>query len=215
MKPVVQGRFVIFVDKLKAQVADEFKQAVVNAGGVCLYGLPSATDIWQPVDAGYAELLKVKVKQEHYKWLDSEENADKWYGIDNFKAPDRRILLMHRVGETYKTLLHSKYDKFRSRRFENTGCLLASDGTGDHLVTPKGLPNYKVPPPTMIELHILQFLLFQNVRFKITTINAVMILKVMMKKMTCLLRRKLKMMETFLIFLKIDSEIGLVKFCSL
>ena len=142
--------FFIFVNNLKAQVADEIKQAVANTGGVCWYGLPCATDIWQPVDAGYAELLKVKVRQEHYKWLDSEENADQWNGIDNFTASDRQILLMHWVDEGYKTLLDSKYDKFRRQMFEKPGCLLASDGSGDHLATPKGLPNYEAPPPTMI-----------------------------------------------------------------
>lgn len=151
LKPVVQGRFVLFVDNLTGQVADKFKEAVADAGGVCWYGLPGATDIWQPVDAGYAELLKVKVRQEHYKWLDSEENVDKWYGVDNFTASERRILITHWVGEAYKTLLDSKYETFRHRMFEKTGCLLTADGSGDHLVTPEGLPNYEVPPPTMIE----------------------------------------------------------------
>ena len=78
----------------------------------------------QPIDAGYAELLKVKVRQEHYKRLHSEENADEWCGIDSFTASDRRILITHWVGEAYKTLLVSKYDKFRRRMFEKTGCLL-------------------------------------------------------------------------------------------
>ena len=35
----------------------------------------------KPVDAGYPELLKVKERQAHYQWLDSDENADKWYNI--------------------------------------------------------------------------------------------------------------------------------------
>ena len=35
-----------------------------------VYGLPGATDIWKPVDAGYHELLNVKVRQAHYRWLD-------------------------------------------------------------------------------------------------------------------------------------------------
>ena len=50
MKPSVEGRFVIFLDNLEGQIAEEFKKEVANAGGVCWYGLPGATDMWQPVD---------------------------------------------------------------------------------------------------------------------------------------------------------------------
>ena len=46
----LEGRFVIFLDNLEGQIAEEFKKEVANAGGVCWYGLPGATDIWQPVD---------------------------------------------------------------------------------------------------------------------------------------------------------------------
>ena len=56
-----------------------------------------------PVDAGYAELLKVKVRQAHYQWLDLDENADKWYGEENrFTASESHILITQWVGETYK-----------------------------------------------------------------------------------------------------------------
>ena len=106
LKPFVEGRFVLFLDNLEGQIAEEFKTEVANADGVCWYGLPGATDIWQPVDAGYAELLKVKVRQAHYKWLDFDENADKWYGEDNrFTASERRILITHWVGEAYNALV--------------------------------------------------------------------------------------------------------------
>ncbi|KAG1686943.1 Protein ANTAGONIST OF LIKE HETEROCHROMATIN PROTEIN 1 [Nymphon striatum] len=40
---------------------------------------------------------------------------------------------------------------FQHRLFEKTGCLLTTDGSGDHLVQPEGLPVYKVPFPTMLE----------------------------------------------------------------
>ena len=92
------------------------------------------------------------MSQEHYKWLDSEENSDKWYGVDNkFAASDRRILITHWVGEAYQSLLDKKYDSFQHRLFEKTGCLLTTDGCDDHLVQPEGLPDYKIPPPTMLE----------------------------------------------------------------
>jgi len=50
---------VLFVDNLTAQQADQFKVAVASHGGVVWYGLKSATDLWQVVDAGIAQTLKV------------------------------------------------------------------------------------------------------------------------------------------------------------
>jgi len=152
LKPSVEGKFVLFLDNLEGQIAEAFKKSVSDIGGVCWYGLPGATDIWQPVDAGYGELLKVKVRQAHYKWLDSDENADKWYGEDNrFTASERRILITHWVGDAYRALIDERYDNFRREIFERTGCLLTADGSGDKLVKPEGLPDYKVPPPSIIE----------------------------------------------------------------
>ena len=104
LKSVVKEHFVLFLDNLNCQTSDEFKEAVANLNGVCWYGVcwygvcwygvcwygvcwygvcwygvcwygvPGVTDIWQPVDAGYAELLKVKIRQEHYNWLDSDKH---------------------------------------------------------------------------------------------------------------------------------------------
>ena len=125
----------MFLDNLNSQTSDEFKEAVANLDGVCWYGVSGATDIWQPVDAGYAELLKVKIRQEHYNWLDTDENTDKWYGLDqNFSASDRRTLITHWVGEAYKSLTDTKFDHYRCRLFQKTGCLLTADGTDDDLV---------------------------------------------------------------------------------
>ena len=50
-------RFVLYCDNLSAQVIDNFKDAVSAIGGLVWYGVPNATDLWQPVDAGFGELL--------------------------------------------------------------------------------------------------------------------------------------------------------------
>ena len=55
------------------------------------------------------------------------------------------------VGEAYNSLLDAKYDKFRRQLFEKTGCLLTADSSGDSMVRPEGLPDYKVPPLSMME----------------------------------------------------------------
>ena len=112
LSPIVQhsiDRFVLFGDNLSAQVSDGFKKSVSDLNGVCWYGLPNATDIWQPVDAGYAELLKVFLNQKHHEWLDSDDNATKWYeSTQSFSRKERRILLTHWVGEAYKKLINSQ-----------------------------------------------------------------------------------------------------------
>ena len=48
-----------------------------NCSGVVWYGLPNATDLWQPIDAGYGKMLKTLMEQEHHRWLDDEEHADR------------------------------------------------------------------------------------------------------------------------------------------
>ena len=49
-------------------------------------------------------------------------------------------------------LLEPKYDSYRYRLFQKTGCLLTADGADDNLVQPEGLPNYAVPPPSIMDL---------------------------------------------------------------
>lgn len=145
-------RFVLFCDNLTGQVSSEFKEAVAKLGGVVWYGLPGATDLWQPVDAGYAQILKVLIGQAQRKWLDDEENAEKWYGHESsFSAKERRILITHWVGEAYKKLAGSEYDNLRLRVWQKTGCLMTADGSEDGLIKPEGLKSYIVPPPALLE----------------------------------------------------------------
>ena len=61
---------------LTAQTSDKLKEAVANLSGVNWYGLANATDLWQMIDAGYAELLKTHIRQAHHAWLDDEEHAE-------------------------------------------------------------------------------------------------------------------------------------------
>ena len=92
-------RYVLYCDNLSAQQSDEFKQAVASKHGVVWFLPKNATDIVQPVDAGYAQILKVLIKQMQMKWLEDEENADKWYLPDNgLTAKERIILISQWVG---------------------------------------------------------------------------------------------------------------------
>ena len=52
------------------------KDEITSADGVVCYGLPGATDLWQPVDAGVAKVLKTLTVVSHRDWLDLDNNAD-------------------------------------------------------------------------------------------------------------------------------------------
>ena len=143
-------RHVLYVDNLTAQQTDNFKDAVSDLSGVAWYGLKNATDLWQVVDAGIAQTLKVLSGHNYQKWLDEGDNVDSWFGHENtLSAMQRRILITHWVGDAWETLSGPEYDHMRRRCWERTGCLMTADGSEDGKVTPEGLPNYKIPPPLL------------------------------------------------------------------
>ena len=74
------------------------------------YGVADATDLWQPVDAGYAQTLKTLVAKQHQSWLDYDDNADRWFNNEKpYTASERRILITIWVGEAWKTLGEPRY----------------------------------------------------------------------------------------------------------
>ena len=143
-------KFVLFVDNLTAQQTEEFKDAVAGQNGIVWYGLRNATDLWQVVDAGIAQTLKVLVGHNYQQWLDEGENADLWFGLHKgLSAMQRRILITHWVGNAWKRLCGPEYTNLRARCWEKTGCLMTADGSEDHRISPEGLPDYKIPPPIL------------------------------------------------------------------
>ena len=115
LKPAIEHlkRFVLFGDNLTGQVHDNFKESVSDCSCVVWYGLPHATGLWQPVDAGYAKMLKTLMDQEHQEWLDDEELADRWYGNEEpYSAKERRILIIHWAGEAYTKLCGNQFHDF-------------------------------------------------------------------------------------------------------
>ena len=69
LKPAVQRKhhFVRFCDNLEGQKNPDFKDAASSCGSIAWYDLANATDIWQPVDVRYRQLLNAKIKQEFFK----------------------------------------------------------------------------------------------------------------------------------------------------
>ena len=111
-----------------------------------------ATDIMQPIDAGYGYVFKKLIARCQNEWLENENNIDLWLGIDDRKltAADRRILITQWAGEAADILKGSDYDHFRWRCFEKTGMLLTADGSSDDKVAPEGLKNFQVMESLMI-----------------------------------------------------------------
>lgn len=144
-------RFVLLLDNLSSQQSDAFKEKVAELKGLCWYGLKDATDLWQPVDAGYAQVLKQLVATQQREWLDVDDNADKWYDGDSFTAKERRILITEWAGKAWEKLSEPKYDNLRNSCWTKTGCLMTADGSDDNFIKPEGLPDYNVPPPSVCD----------------------------------------------------------------
>ena len=149
LKTAVQGsddEFLLLCDNLGCQVHTSFKSAVQDANGFVWNVLKDATDLVQPVDAGYGQLFKEKIRQVFEDWLMEDENMDQWLGNKNqkpFTASQRRILIVNWVGRAQQLLFKSDYDGFRKNCFDRTGCNITADGSEDCLIKPEGLSNYK------------------------------------------------------------------------
>lgn len=145
-------KFVLLCDNLEAHQKDDFKKSVSNKSGLVWFGLPNGTDLWQPVDAGFAQILKQLIGTEQRDWLDCDENADRWFCHENpFSAKERRVLITWWVGKAWEKLNSDKYDKLRMSCWQKTGCLITANGDDDALIKPEGLPDYIVPPPLLID----------------------------------------------------------------
>ena len=94
-------RHVSLLDNLEAHTKEEFKEFINSLSRVVWFGLPNTTDLWHPVDTGYAQVLKVLAGIEHREWLDQENNADRWFcNTEPFTAKERRILISLWTGNT-------------------------------------------------------------------------------------------------------------------
>ena len=167
LSPIVKDEscYVLFCDNLSAQVSDEFKEAVAKTKGIVWFGMANGTDLWQVVDAGPGQLLKTFIGQSQRKWLEDDDNSEKWYGHGKFSARDRRVLITHWAAEAWTKLTSPDYEKFLTSAWERTGCLMTADGTEDDKIKPEGLTDYRVPPPghfnvKRVYLHIYRLYIF-------------------------------------------------------
>ena len=105
----------------------------------------------QPVDAGYGQLLKVKIKQEFFRWIEDDKNCENWYGEAMLTASEKRVLITRWVGDAYREFLSSKHDGLRYRLFEKKGYMSTACWLDDIFIHPEGLPNHAVAPRSPLD----------------------------------------------------------------
>ena len=104
-----------------------------------VYLLPANhTDKVQPIDAGFGKTLKAKIGESMERWLDKDNNLDKWHGT--ISAEKRRVLMTKWVGEAWDEVKSREH--FIFWMFQKPGCLMTVDGTEDEHIKPQGLGNY-------------------------------------------------------------------------
>ena len=87
-------------------------------------------------------MLKTFMEQEHHKWLDDEEYADRWHGNkEPYSSKKQYLHITNWAGEAY---LRKKI------------CLITADGSDDKQIALEGLSNYSISPPQLfLELSTL------------------------------------------------------------
>jgi len=121
-------RKILFLDNLKAQSSEEFRERLANKNVLTWFLPPNTTDMVQPVDRHLAQQLKVKVAGLlEDKLIMDETFRKRWMGLDDgtFSASDCRILFTHLISQAWREIC-------RERNFLelgwHTGCVMVKKG---------------------------------------------------------------------------------------
>ena len=99
------SRYVLFLDNFEAHTKYDFKILVNSLNGVVWFRLSNATDLWQPVDAGYSQVLKSLISIEHHEWVEFDSYGDRWFCNEQpFSAKEHCILLNNWAGNAWEKL---------------------------------------------------------------------------------------------------------------
>ena len=116
-------------------------QAYKTMANTKVHFLPSdTTDIIQPIDAGIGLRVKQKIREEHEKWMEEDQNLSKWVN-GQVKAWERRVLITRWTGAAWAYLLEENEVSFEKIGLK-TGCLMTADGSEDALIRPQGTEQY-------------------------------------------------------------------------
>ena len=135
----------LIVDNLNGQVAKPFIQALNSTNTILRMGVPGATDIWQPVDAGVGKQYKFLISEYYDEWLTSDEAAP-YLSSGTIPIHIRRILLTQWVGRAYRELeqrrvMAEEGEDIFYKAFLRTGALVTRTGDYDDMIRPQGLPD--------------------------------------------------------------------------
>lgn len=117
--------YLLLQDNLDAQLQPAYITALKQQRTVSRWLLAGKTDYVQPVDAGLGRQIKLYIGEEMDKWLDDDDNLEKWEG-NSLSASDRRVLLTHWLAAAWKKAI-AKPETLRAY-FEHTGALMPLTG---------------------------------------------------------------------------------------
>ena len=62
--------------------------------------------MWRPVESAIVQTLKQRIGKMYRDWLDTENNADRWFAYEqSFSAMGQKILMTHWAGESCKPFI--------------------------------------------------------------------------------------------------------------
>jgi DDE superfamily endonuclease len=117
----------LFLDNLKAQTTDVFKENLLESNIVAWWLPKNTTDLIQPVDRHFAVDLKNRINRIlNDKLLVEDVFHDRWLGLgERFSASDCRILMTHLLRQAWDEITKEK--DFLSLGLQ-TGCVMIRKG---------------------------------------------------------------------------------------
>ena len=123
------------LDNLHGQTTNKFKAYMKKECNSLVWHYPvGCTDALPPIDAGLAELIKVKVGKQLDIWLENGGNLERWEN-NALTVSDRRVTKW--VATAVDIVDNRPNNRFRL--FEKTGSLMTADGSCDERINLEGL----------------------------------------------------------------------------
>jgi hypothetical protein len=123
-------------EKLQQQLRDEFTKLNVTTSIIPA----GCTGYIQVLDVTVNKIIKQYIEDFEDQWVD--DHFDEWKA-GKYSVGDRRILLTKWVGEAWE-LVHEHHKDAIIKTFQNVGLSLNPDGSQDHLLSIRDLPNITV-----------------------------------------------------------------------
>ncbi|MBL4898103.1 MAG: hypothetical protein JKX76_00510 [Colwellia sp.] len=133
-------RFLLLSDNIKAQFNMEFKKAVERNGGWSINLPPNLTDLLQPVDRGMGAAFKVFMRESVDQYLlDGDSELVNEIVSGTAEVSKCRVILTYWVAEAAEKCFEMAA---QVRWWENSGLLLAIDGSNFQKVRVEGATNF-------------------------------------------------------------------------